>query len=142
VNELHLEAGHKLNGSFLREGLVDECLLYLAPKLLGQGAGLSNFGPLARWPTVWRCVHSRSTGWARTCASWPGGRATTFLDSLTTGRRSRPESASARGEATAAEAGSEPCENSGMFTGIITGVGRIAALHAWALHWTMAGASP
>ena len=46
VNELHLEAGHKLNGSFLREGLVDECLVYLAPKLLGQGAGLSNFGPL------------------------------------------------------------------------------------------------
>lgn len=48
VNELHVEAGHKLNGSFLREGLVDECLLYLAPKLLGQGNGLSNFGPLER----------------------------------------------------------------------------------------------
>jgi len=46
VNEVHLEAGHKLNGSFLREGLVDECLVYLAPTLLGQGAGLSNFGPL------------------------------------------------------------------------------------------------
>jgi diaminohydroxyphosphoribosylaminopyrimidine deaminase/5-amino-6-(5-phosphoribosylamino)uracil reductase len=46
VNELHLEAGHKLNGSFLREGLVDECLVYLAPRLLGQGAGLSSFGPL------------------------------------------------------------------------------------------------
>jgi diaminohydroxyphosphoribosylaminopyrimidine deaminase/5-amino-6-(5-phosphoribosylamino)uracil reductase len=26
--------------------LVDECLVYLAPTLLGQGAGLSNFGPL------------------------------------------------------------------------------------------------
>ena len=46
VNELHLEAGHKLNGSFLREGWVDELLLYLAPTLLGQGAGLSNLGPL------------------------------------------------------------------------------------------------
>ncbi|MDP2073158.1 bifunctional diaminohydroxyphosphoribosylaminopyrimidine deaminase/5-amino-6-(5-phosphoribosylamino)uracil reductase RibD [Hydrogenophaga sp.] len=46
VNELHLEAGHKLNGSILREGLVDELLVYLAPILLGQGAGLSNFGPL------------------------------------------------------------------------------------------------
>jgi len=46
VNELHVEAGHKLNGSFLREDLVDELLVYLAPKLLGQGAGLSNFGPL------------------------------------------------------------------------------------------------
>jgi diaminohydroxyphosphoribosylaminopyrimidine deaminase/5-amino-6-(5-phosphoribosylamino)uracil reductase len=46
VNELHVEAGHKLNGSFLRAGLVDELLLYMAPKLLGLGAGLSNLGPL------------------------------------------------------------------------------------------------
>lgn len=48
VNELHVEAGHKLNGSFIREGLVDECLLYLAPKLLGQGSGVAQFGPLER----------------------------------------------------------------------------------------------
>ncbi|WP_332740517.1 bifunctional diaminohydroxyphosphoribosylaminopyrimidine deaminase/5-amino-6-(5-phosphoribosylamino)uracil reductase RibD [Hydrogenophaga sp.] len=48
VNELHVEAGNKLNGSFLREGLVDELLLYLAPMLLGQGAGMSNLGPLQR----------------------------------------------------------------------------------------------
>ena len=46
VNELHLEAGHKLNGSFMREGLMDECLLYLAPRLLGIGQGLAGFGPL------------------------------------------------------------------------------------------------
>jgi diaminohydroxyphosphoribosylaminopyrimidine deaminase/5-amino-6-(5-phosphoribosylamino)uracil reductase len=46
VNELHVEAGHKLNGSLLREGLVDEMLLYLAPQLLGRGAGLADFGPL------------------------------------------------------------------------------------------------
>ena len=46
VNELHIEAGHKLNGSFLREGLVDELLVYLAPCWLGQGAGMSRFGPL------------------------------------------------------------------------------------------------
>jgi diaminohydroxyphosphoribosylaminopyrimidine deaminase/5-amino-6-(5-phosphoribosylamino)uracil reductase len=46
VNELHLEAGHKLNGSFMRERLVDECLLYLAPRLLGIGQGLAGFGPL------------------------------------------------------------------------------------------------
>jgi len=46
VNELHVEAGHKLNGSFLREGLADEFLLYLAPKLLGHGNGLTNLGPL------------------------------------------------------------------------------------------------
>jgi diaminohydroxyphosphoribosylaminopyrimidine deaminase/5-amino-6-(5-phosphoribosylamino)uracil reductase len=51
VNELHVEAGHKLNGSLLREGLVDELLVYLAPKLLGDGLGLANEpfagGPLA-----------------------------------------------------------------------------------------------
>ncbi|MFT4269149.1 MAG: bifunctional diaminohydroxyphosphoribosylaminopyrimidine deaminase/5-amino-6-(5-phosphoribosylamino)uracil reductase RibD [Xenophilus sp.] len=41
VNELHVEAGHKLNGSLLREGVVDELLLYLAPKLLGDGPGLA-----------------------------------------------------------------------------------------------------
>jgi diaminohydroxyphosphoribosylaminopyrimidine deaminase / 5-amino-6-(5-phosphoribosylamino)uracil reductase len=46
VNELHVEAGFKLNGSFIREGLVDEFLVYLAPKMLGQGLGLANFGPL------------------------------------------------------------------------------------------------
>ncbi len=47
VGELHLEAGHKLNGSFVREGLVDEFLVYLAPKLLGQGRAMADFGPLA-----------------------------------------------------------------------------------------------
>lgn len=47
TNELHVEAGFKLNGSFLREGLVDELLLYMAPKLLGTGTmGLASFGPL------------------------------------------------------------------------------------------------
>jgi len=46
VNELHLEAGHKLNGSFLREGLVDELLLYLAPQLLGPGRGMADMVPL------------------------------------------------------------------------------------------------
>lgn len=48
VNELHVEAGHKLNGSFVREGLVDEYLVYLAPKLLGAGRELAAFGPLER----------------------------------------------------------------------------------------------
>jgi len=36
VNELHVEAGYKLNGSMLREGCVDELLVYLAPSLLGN----------------------------------------------------------------------------------------------------------
>lgn len=46
INELHVEAGHKLNGSLLRAGLVDEFLIYLAPKLLGQGREMAAFGPL------------------------------------------------------------------------------------------------
>ena len=50
VNELHVEAGHKLNGSLLREGLVDELLIYLAPKLIGDGldiaSGIHAGGPL------------------------------------------------------------------------------------------------
>ncbi len=46
INELHLEAGHKLNGSFIREGLVDELLVYLAPKMVGMGADMASFGPL------------------------------------------------------------------------------------------------
>ena len=46
INELHVEAGHKLNGSLVRKGLVDEFLVYLAPKLVGQGAGVADFGPL------------------------------------------------------------------------------------------------
>nr|WP_246448079.1 bifunctional diaminohydroxyphosphoribosylaminopyrimidine deaminase/5-amino-6-(5-phosphoribosylamino)uracil reductase RibD [Roseateles oligotrophus] len=44
INELHVEAGAKLNGSLLREGLVDELLLYLAPKMLGAGLGLAEIG--------------------------------------------------------------------------------------------------
>lgn len=50
VNELHVEAGHKLNGSLLREGLVDEMLVYLAPKFIGEGLGIASHahagGPL------------------------------------------------------------------------------------------------
>ncbi|WP_232229757.1 bifunctional diaminohydroxyphosphoribosylaminopyrimidine deaminase/5-amino-6-(5-phosphoribosylamino)uracil reductase RibD [Polaromonas glacialis] len=46
INELHVEAGSKLNGSLIRAGLVDEFVLYLAPKLLGPGQGMAAFGPL------------------------------------------------------------------------------------------------
>ena len=42
INELHVEAGFKLNGSFIREGLVDELLVYLAPRLLGPGQGMAH----------------------------------------------------------------------------------------------------
>jgi diaminohydroxyphosphoribosylaminopyrimidine deaminase/5-amino-6-(5-phosphoribosylamino)uracil reductase len=38
VNELHVEAGFRLNGSLVREGCVDEFLIYLNPSLLGDSA--------------------------------------------------------------------------------------------------------
>ena len=38
INELHVEAGFRLNGSLLREGCVDELLIYLNPSLLGDEA--------------------------------------------------------------------------------------------------------
>lgn len=47
VNELHVEAGEKLNGSLLRAGLVDELLVYIAPRLLGPGRGIAAIGPRA-----------------------------------------------------------------------------------------------
>ena len=48
INELHVEAGHKLNGSLINEGCVDELLLYLAPCLLGDRArGMADLPELA-----------------------------------------------------------------------------------------------
>ncbi len=48
VNELHVEAGFRLNGSLTREGCVDEFLLYLNPSFLGDTAqGMLDLPPLA-----------------------------------------------------------------------------------------------
>jgi diaminohydroxyphosphoribosylaminopyrimidine deaminase/5-amino-6-(5-phosphoribosylamino)uracil reductase len=38
INEVHVEAGFKLNGSLLRERCVDELLIYQAPMLVGDAA--------------------------------------------------------------------------------------------------------
>jgi diaminohydroxyphosphoribosylaminopyrimidine deaminase/5-amino-6-(5-phosphoribosylamino)uracil reductase len=38
VNELHVEGGFKLNGSLVREGCVDEFLIYVNPSFLGDSA--------------------------------------------------------------------------------------------------------
>ena len=46
INELHVEAGAVLNGALLGAGLVDELLLYLAPRLLGPGRAM------AQWPAL------------------------------------------------------------------------------------------
>ena len=47
INELHVEAGSKLNASLVREGCVDELLVYLAPTLIGPGQGMFALPPLA-----------------------------------------------------------------------------------------------
>ncbi len=51
VNELHVEAGFRLNGSLVRECCVDEFLLYLNPSFLGDSAqgmlDLPSFGSLS-----------------------------------------------------------------------------------------------
>jgi diaminohydroxyphosphoribosylaminopyrimidine deaminase/5-amino-6-(5-phosphoribosylamino)uracil reductase len=41
LNEIHVEGGTKLNGSLLQAGVVDELLVYLAPRVIGDsGRGM------------------------------------------------------------------------------------------------------
>lgn len=47
INELMVEAGETLNGSLLRQGLIDEWNVFVAPLLLGSGArGVVKTAPL------------------------------------------------------------------------------------------------
>lgn len=57
INELHVEAGARLNGALVQAGLVDEYLLYLAPQLLGSGR------PLAAWPGPAHLSDARRLHW-------------------------------------------------------------------------------
>ena len=56
INELHVEAGFRLNGSLVREGCVDEFLIYLNPSLLGDAAqgmvDLPGFDDLEKRPKL------------------------------------------------------------------------------------------
>jgi diaminohydroxyphosphoribosylaminopyrimidine deaminase/5-amino-6-(5-phosphoribosylamino)uracil reductase len=49
INEVHVEAGAKLNGALLKAGLIDELLIYVAPAVIGDPArGMFEFtSPLA-----------------------------------------------------------------------------------------------
>lgn len=47
INELHVEAGAKLNASLLSAGCVDELLVYQAPRLLGAGLPFAALAPAA-----------------------------------------------------------------------------------------------
>lgn len=61
VNELHVEAGAQLNGALLAADLVDELLLYLAPKLLGPGRGVAELPLLPEVDAAcpWRWIDSQ-----------------------------------------------------------------------------------
>ena len=56
INELHFEAGSRLNASLLREGCVDELLVYLNPSILGDTAqgmfDLPEFDSLEKRPKL------------------------------------------------------------------------------------------
>ena len=62
MNEIHVEAGFKLNGSLLREDCVDELLLYYAPFFMGEGIGMANISPLTAlaerkdWQLIDQCM--------------------------------------------------------------------------------------
>jgi diaminohydroxyphosphoribosylaminopyrimidine deaminase / 5-amino-6-(5-phosphoribosylamino)uracil reductase len=58
MNEIHVEAGFKLNGSMLRENCVDELLLYYAPFFMGEGIGMANIPSLATLdaPKRWKVI--------------------------------------------------------------------------------------
>ena len=67
INELHVEAGARLNGALLDGGLVDELLLYVAPSIVGdpargmfeRGAALSSLA--ARVPVEWQSIERIGT---------------------------------------------------------------------------------
>lgn len=48
INEVHLEAGPRLNAGFLNAALVDEVLLYMAPKIIGPGREAFALSPLEK----------------------------------------------------------------------------------------------
>ncbi len=64
INEVHVEAGFKLNGSLIREGCVDELLIYMAPKLLGDAVGIANLPSLSTLDDVksWDLIDHISVG--------------------------------------------------------------------------------
>ena len=55
VNDVWVEAGARLSGALLEAGLVDELVIYLAPRLLGDGArGMFAVPALATLEDAWR----------------------------------------------------------------------------------------
>lgn len=77
INEVHAEAGPRLNGALLQAGVVDELLVYQAPLLLGDAQGLARLPALDTLPSQanFSFVEARILGQdvrlrARAKASW------------------------------------------------------------------------
>lgn len=54
INELHVEAGHKLNGSLLKAELVDEMIVYMAPMMMGAGLPMAHIGSFSELTQIKR----------------------------------------------------------------------------------------
>lgn len=73
-NEVHVEAGAGLSGALVAAGCVDELLIYMAPMLLGDAAGVVRLPLLERLDAARATNSSRRSGWRQTCACAPGCR--------------------------------------------------------------------
>lgn len=64
VNELHVEAGSRLNGSLLAQSHVDEILAYIAPALLGPGQTLAALPALTQLNQArrWQMLEAKQLG--------------------------------------------------------------------------------
>lgn len=67
INEVHVEAGATLSGSFIEQGLADELVLYMAPHLMGSVARPLFNLPLAkmaeRYPLQIRDIRAVGQDW-------------------------------------------------------------------------------
>ncbi|GMV46741.1 MAG: riboflavin biosynthesis protein RibD [Pseudomonadota bacterium] len=77
VNELHVEAGARLNGALLAADLVDELLVYVAPKLIGPGRAMAALPPLPALEAAgaWHFVDVQGIGEDLRIVARPPGRA-------------------------------------------------------------------
>ncbi len=60
INEVHVEAGARLNAALLQAGLVDELLVYVAPLLLGPGRGIVDCTALQSLDAAYRFAYVES----------------------------------------------------------------------------------
>ena len=66
-NEIHVEAGARLNAALLASGLVDELLMYLAPRVVGAGLPMADFAAQVnlddlRQEGAWRWLDAQTLG--------------------------------------------------------------------------------